>query len=288
MTKSRFANVWTFFAATFAVSWLVWLPVIHGGGEPKALLALGAFAPSLMGVLFTYLTKDQAARKDFWRRTLSWPRVHPAWIISGLLILPLLEVVSAVLPALFGGSVPSLGYAVEVLRNPAMLIELLFVEITFGAVSEELGWRGFALDELQRKWSALKSSLVLGFIWAVWHTPAFLIPGTSQYAMGGIFSPVYIAFLLAVPAGSVLHTWVYNNTKRSILVAGVLMHFTRNLATILMAGIFDSFSMPIEYWLALPIVYLLAVVVVTTIWGPQTLTRKQDSATTQQHIALAQ
>ena len=85
---------------------------------------------------------------------------------------------------------------------------------------------------------------MLGFIWAFWHTPAFLIPGLSQYEMGGIVSSTYVFFILSVALGSVLITWVYNNTRRSILVAGFLMHFAQNASLILLGGIFDGFTMP--------------------------------------------
>ncbi|NLN86173.1 MAG: CPBP family intramembrane metalloprotease [Syntrophomonadaceae bacterium] len=47
---------------------------------------------------------------------------------------------------------------------------------TSGPVLEEFGWRGYALPKLQAKYSPLKSSLILGFMWAVWHCPQFLVP----------------------------------------------------------------------------------------------------------------
>jgi hypothetical protein len=50
----KWANVWGFFAATYAVSWLIWLPAILWPGQlPNLLLVvLGAFVPSLMGIVF--------------------------------------------------------------------------------------------------------------------------------------------------------------------------------------------------------------------------------------------
>lgn len=276
MKRSRRVHVWLFFAAVYLVSWSLWTPVLLSGeglSRPinKALIGIGAFVPSIMGILFTYLTGDREARRDFWKRASRWPRGHTRMAITALLVLPILEIISFILPSLLEGAVPSLSYASEMLLSWVMVTEFLFVELIFGALSEELGWRGYALDELQSKWSALTASLVLGLIWALWHTPAFLIPGLSQYEMGGVFSWAYVAFIVSVTAGSVLHTWAYNNTGRSILVAGILMHFVRNATTIFMGGIFDRFAVPEGYWVALPIVYILAAVVVVGIWGPKTL-----------------
>ncbi|WP_144440314.1 CPBP family glutamic-type intramembrane protease [Limnochorda pilosa] len=39
------------------------------------------------------------------------------------------------------------------------------------------GWRGYALPRLQRRFNALVSSLVLGFLWWLWHLPLVFIPG---------------------------------------------------------------------------------------------------------------
>ncbi len=42
---------------------------------------------------------------------------------------------------------------------------LLFKTLLSGPLGEELGWRGFALMELQEKYSPLKASIIIGFWW---------------------------------------------------------------------------------------------------------------------------
>jgi membrane protease YdiL (CAAX protease family) len=43
--------------------------------------------------------------------------------------------------------------------------------VIYGGLSEEPGWRGFALPRLQAKFSPLVTSLILGVLWAFWHAP---------------------------------------------------------------------------------------------------------------------
>jgi membrane protease YdiL (CAAX protease family) len=43
---------------------------------------------------------------------------------------------------------------------PQILLTILFI-LVVGPVSEEPGWRGYALDRLQERWSPLVASLVL-------------------------------------------------------------------------------------------------------------------------------
>jgi membrane protease YdiL (CAAX protease family) len=82
---------------------------------------------------------------------------------------------------------------------------------------EEIGWRGFALPHLQRRYSALVSSLIIGLAWAFWHWPNFVIPSESPPWW---HLPAFVPLTMAV---SVLFTWVYNSTGGS-LFAVVLLH----------------------------------------------------------------
>jgi membrane protease YdiL (CAAX protease family) len=227
-----------------------------------------------MGVLFVRLTRGPEERRDFWRRVFRWPRAKTKAALAGMLLLPLNVIVSFGLASFLSEEPATFSYAARVLTDWKTLLTFLFVELTFGAFSEELGWRGYALDELQSRWSALTSSLVLGLVWAFWHTPAFLIPGTSQYAAGGLFSWTYVYFLVAVCLGSIIHTWAYNNTGRSILVAGILMHFTQNAAMIFLSGIFDEFTVPPAYWPVLLAVTAVVSITLVLIYGPRTLARR--------------
>ncbi len=279
MKKPNKSNVWLFFISVYVLSALLILPVILSGKGMAstlntALVAVFTFVPSLLGILFTYLTKDAEGRRDFWRRAFRWPRGNTKMALLGLVIMPAIVVTSYLVSSAISGTPITLAYAAELLTNWKSLLMYLFVELTFGALSEELGWRGYALDELQSRMSALPSALIIGIIWAVWHTPAFLIPGMSQHEWGGIFSWTYFAFILSVTLGSVIITWTYNNTGRSILVAGFLMHFVQNAAMILLTGIFDNVTLPPAYWTVVLIESAIAAGVIVLRYGWKTLVSK--------------
>ncbi len=75
-----------------------------------------------------------------------------------------------------------------------------------GPLGEEIGWRGFVLNELQKKISPLKSAIIVGFAWGFWHTPLWFVSGYS-----GIQLLEYIAcFLIYIIAASVIITAFYN------------------------------------------------------------------------------
>ncbi len=272
-TRPKGANVWGFFAATYAVSWLIWLPAIVAQSEQPnlGLIILGAFVPSAMGIAFIYLTRDRAGRQDFWRRVIDVRRIGWRWGAVIVCIFPLAYTISGFGFTLLGGDLPPLKEILAQLANPGLVIELVVANLVISGFSEELGWRGFALDQLQGKRSALMASLVLGLVHALWHTPLFLIPGISQGEMG-LFSLDYFLFLLMVPLGAVLMTWVYNNTRRSILSA-VLLHFFQNFSLNLVTGLHGALST--GYWALFAVTLGLLAVAIVAGWGGRTLTGKR-------------
>lgn len=79
---------------------------------------------------------------------------------------------------------------------------------------EELGWRGYALPLLQRRYNGLTASLILGCVWALWHLPAIVI---GRAGMGGGLSGglvhVLLVFLAGTVAQSIILTVLYNGTQ---------------------------------------------------------------------------
>jgi membrane protease YdiL (CAAX protease family) len=133
----------------------------------------------------------------------------------------------------------------------------------------ELGWRGYALDRLQSRWNALVSSLILGILWAFWHTLLFFIKDSIQYKMG-FGSLGFWTFIMGAVFVAIYLTWIFNNTSRSTLSA-ILWHAVANG----WAAFFTLTERASNYSVAL---WFVAAIAITLIWGPRTLTR-QDTTT---------
>jgi membrane protease YdiL (CAAX protease family) len=103
---------------------------------------------------------------------------------------------------------------------------VVMVVMTISVLGEEIGWRGFALPGMQQRWTALKSSLVLGTIWAAWHLPFWAILG-EQDTFGLWYWLMSWGFVIA---GSVYITWFMNNTGNSLLMV-ILFHWCYNVLT---------------------------------------------------------
>lgn len=90
------------------------------------------------------------------------------------------------------------------------------------AMIEEFGWRGFALPALQKKYnSAIVASILLGSIWASWHTLPSYWGSSASY--GPLWLLNFLIFALSLVAYSVFLTWIFNRTRGSMLIA-ILLH----------------------------------------------------------------
>jgi uncharacterized protein len=59
-------------------------------------------------------------------------------------------------------------------------------------------------------------------LWALWHLPEFLVPSWAASSGGGGLSGI-VLFTLTAVTFTVVISWVFNNTRASVLLA-VLVH----------------------------------------------------------------
>lgn len=264
-----------FFALAFLLSWLFWIPaaaISHSSASfPSGILHFaGGFGPSISGVLLIYRTRGEPGRRDFWQRVFSFRRIGGRWYAFILLVFPLLTALTLLVEVVAGRGVPFFPYLAALAAEPLLILWLPVIALQvalLGPLSEELGWRGYALDALQARWGALASSLTVGLLWSLWHLPLFFIRDEANfYYEWGFGTGLFWLFLLRMTLLSVPMAWVYNNTRRSILSA-ILLHFAYNFTF--------SFVYPIPESMHLIGTgsILMMVIVIVLVWGPQTLTR---------------
>ncbi len=257
-----------FFGLAYGLSWAVWVPTAVASqrgllADRVPLLILpGAFGPFLAALLVTALGQGRIGVRAWLGRLLRW-RVGLHWYGVALLGPFALAFAALGLARLLGlSSVPPTGGAPIGLPDLPWyaLVPLLVVGTLLGGpLPEEPGWRGYALPLLQARWSALAASLLLGALWAVWHAPLFWMVGAPQEHLS---LPAF--FLAALPL-SVLFTWVYNNTRGSVLL-GVLFHAAFNTSSGLWQG--D----PRATWLVAGLLWLVVLAVVWR-YGARNLAR---------------
>jgi membrane protease YdiL (CAAX protease family) len=215
----------TFLALAFGYTWT--FQILLAGFAPDQAqrmnnFRLAVYGPTLAALLVPLIASGPKGLGNFLRSRLA-PRGNPIWYGMALFMIPTLLLLVRGIHFL---AFPELQLEMPVLRDQVGNILMGFLAaLTFGPLAEELGWRGFALPELQKRLNPLLASLVLGLIWWTWHLPSLLIP-TYQWAVGGM--PILLYLILIMP-GSVLAAWIYNNSRGSALPA-ILFHGSMNFS----------------------------------------------------------
>jgi membrane protease YdiL (CAAX protease family) len=258
-TKPKYLVLYLVLA--YGIAWALWIPVILSKQDYQsspillATVLMGVFGPGIAGIVVTSIEGGRNALRDFWRRAFDFHRIRPVWYPIMLLFWPALLLLAIGLSRLLGGESPGFEFVRELAAQPAgILIVVLLYFVQAGL--EELGWRGYMLERLQKTMTPVRASLIVWIFHALWHFPFFFILGTNQYTWGfGIDFWLFFAFVLA---GSVYSTWCYNDNGRSTLAA-TLLHTTANLSL-------DIFNAPGTQMRVYTLLLLAGAVVVGLVW----------------------
>lgn len=218
---SRGRQLVLYFAIVFAGTWAVAGTAIFAPDLSRRIFGeitlsnpwviLGVYFPSLTSLALTAVLEGRAGLGRLVRR-LNPAAVRPVWYAGVLLGMPLLAALAMLLlgdrPAFVGLKAALTGVGLGLVLDP-------------GPIGEELGWRGYALPRLLERASPLVATLVLGVIWAIWHLPAFYLPGMPQSQLN-----LALFFVFAICVSAVM-TWCHLGTGGSILLA-ILIHLVAN------------------------------------------------------------
>ena len=198
-----------FFGFTFGLSWILWslAALVPVGTTLRTYLFLpGTFAPAIVALWMGGWSLID--------RIFIW-QVKPRWYAFALLYLGGMKIAAAIVHRLALGTWPAIEPAPWFLFVAGTLVSTPF------QAGEELGWRGYALPRLTRRFGLGAASALLGVLWAIWHLPLFFIAATDTT---GQSLPFYV---LTVTAISVALGWLYAGTGGSLLLV-MLMHAAAN------------------------------------------------------------
>ena len=251
-------------ALMFGVAPLV---AINFGLLPDEADQLGAFSSSLAAIVLVVIEGRKGGVRELLGRFLI-ARVGIRWWAYAVLFGAIPAVAALYLFNLFGG--PAVTW--DGLKPLSSIVPMIIILTVLAGMGEEFGWRGFAMPRLQSRYNALVSSLIIGLLWGIWHTPLFLTEGTIQSKwlaeVGWISAVGYTIFCMS---WSIQYTWVFNNTKGSVLLAAVI-HGAVNAWNGYINVYRGNFGNIVAY-MALSVIVSIIIVIAT---GPTHLSRTKE------------
>ncbi len=216
-----------FFAIAFGWSWLLWgfaiigarglvlFPMAKSFPFIMSVMVLGAFGPAVAALLSIVSLREEGGVRAFLKKFLDLRFGLVAWIVPPFVLLAC-TLVAWLIPEYFG-----LKRAAMLLPNIVIFPLYWLVMVLFGGGQEEIGWRAYIMPKLEARFGFWKGTLLLGLIWALWHLPLWLLPGTSQTYMN------FGGFMMLTVGYSFLFSWAMKKGGYRPLL-GLIMHGTAN------------------------------------------------------------
>jgi membrane protease YdiL (CAAX protease family) len=253
------------------------LCLVIRGAIPVNLALSSVLSASLAGIIMTALLDGKAGLKLMLSRVLIWRVSVGYWLFATLFLVPAF-LFGSLLNQLFNGDPISL-----INMKPAFNILPMFVVFLIVAgLGQELGWTGFLMPRLQAHFGALASCLIRAALTAIWHLPLLIYSGFQPYALPDFPYGVWMlqkGFLIAFSAmvmlslpWSIFYTWMFNNTKGSLLLVATLHGSEIWVAYLMMSTGINPNNLD-NYW-GYGLVMILTASIIVMVTGSHNLSHK--------------
>jgi len=251
-----------FFVVTILWSWLFFLPLILNGYGiisinndilpilTPIIIIIGAFGPTI-GVCYSlYTLNGKGAIKEYFKLFLSLKFGWKVWL-SIFLILGIPAFLAWIIPEFFGQDRFS-SYLPNFFVFPIYIIFCMFL----GGGQEEIGWRGYIMPYLEKRYGIIVSPFIFGIIWAIWHIPLWFIPGSTQVYMN------FFGFTLLTIGYSYIFEWIIKMSGKRLL-SGLVSHGTANAFSALFPFlVMDSNAIQIRFWIYCIFIFIIGIIIV--------------------------
>ena len=244
--------------AFFLLIFLLSIPFLIFSGTPLPgpfNLPVSAFmlvCPGLAAAILVFREEGGGGVVRLFGRIIDYRKVKAIWYLPILFLMPGIMLLSYGVMLLSGRPLPADPFV------PYLLVPVFVPLFFIAAAFEEVGWTGYAADPLQERRSALFTALIIGAVWAAWHSIPWILLNTPAWAAGQALSTVALRVVIV---------WLYNNTGGSVFAA-TLFHGMMNVAEFSFPNLGSHYDPIVTGGITAAVA-----VVVAYLWGAETLAR---------------
>lgn len=199
-----------FFFITFLVAWVFFITasLLSDNAQLSALsrlfIFMGVISPGLVAVFLTAITYGGEGVKLLIKK-ISFKDTKAMWYIFAVTFIAFIKGLAALVFFLLYKSWPQFG-------TTSWYVMLFAIAVSMWVqAGEEIGWRGYALPLMSKKFGLAMSGTLLGVIWAIWHLPLFYISAADT------FNQSFPLYMLQVTGLSVIMAWLFWKVNGNLL-----------------------------------------------------------------------
>ncbi|PZV18874.1 MAG: CPBP family intramembrane metalloprotease [Pseudanabaena sp.] len=215
--------------------------------------ALMTFCPLLAAAILVYKEQKIHGVKELLKLSFDFQKIKDKkWYVPVFFLMPTIAALSYLYLKITGVILPEPPI-------PFLSVIIFFFVYFIGAIGEEVGWSGYVTEPLQNQYGAFKASIIIGFVWAIWH----IIPYSQAHQ-----TPIWIFWqCLGMVFLRIIMVWIFNNTHKSVF-AIILFHTTLNISPYLFPSNGSHYA-PFIFTILLAI----TAIAITWLWGTKTLSK---------------
>jgi membrane protease YdiL (CAAX protease family) len=245
-----------FFFIAFLVAWSFFITasLISDSAQfstlSRLLIFMGAISPGLVAIFLTAITTGGEGVKLLINK-ISFKDTRVIWYLFAVTFIAFIKGLAALVFFLLYNAWPQVG-------TTSWYVMLFGIAVSMWAqAGEEIGWRGYALPLMSKKFGLAMAGILLGIIWAIWHLPLFYI------AAADTFNQSFPLYLLHVTGLSVIMAWLFwkvNGNLLPLMVFHAAINNTKDIvpsASKASASPYTLNAAPIG-WISLALIWVVA------------------------------
>ena len=256
--------------------------LVFQGIIPTELALSSVLFVSVSGIIITAIIDGKVGVKLLLKRVLFGRVGIGYWLFAVFFLIPVI-LLGSLLNPFFNGQPVSLSH----LKLPSSILPMFITFFLVAGLGQEVGWTGFLLPRLQTQYSAFFSSLVRATLVVIWHIPLLIFtyrqpdairefPYGEWILQKGFLTTFLAMAILSLP-WSIIFTWLFNNTRGSLLLVAIC-HGSEIWLAYLIAGMGINPKNLDNLW-GYGLLMLLSVSTIIIVSGPENLSRRYERIT---------